>query len=90
MPRRTTSVAPAASALPCRTNAVEVVALRRQPQKRQRAVGVARPQPVKRRCGACKRVVQRTGGDAVGADTFRAREVDGLDEWHADQFCAAP
>ncbi len=54
----------------------------RQPQQRQRAVGVARAQNFERPFGAAERIVQGLFGDAVRPDALLARAVDGLDDCH--------
>ena len=64
---------------------VDIVVPFRQPQQRQRAVGVPRPDPVERWRGARERIVQRGGVDAVGSDALLERAVDRLADWH-DRF----
>ena len=58
----------------------EIVMRLRQAQQRQRAVGVARAQPVERAFGARQRGRQRVGGNAVRADVSSPRVIDGLDD----------
>ena len=60
----------------------EVVALGRQPQQRQAAVGVARAQPVERLGAARQRVVESGRRNAVRADALCARVLDRLANGH--------
>ncbi len=55
---------------------MDIVVPFRQPQQRQRAVGMPRPDPVERSRGALERIVQRGGVDAVGSDALLERAVD--------------
>ena len=55
----------------------------RQPQQRQTVVGVTGAQPFQRAFRARQRGLQRIRFDAVQADVFLARTVDGLKDAHA-------
>ncbi len=72
------SVAPCAQPLGCRPDRGEIVALGRQPQQRQAAVGMARTQPVERALRALERRGEGVRRDAFAADALGARVVDRL------------